>query len=205
VVRSQTRSPDRLSHHTNRVGRAAAEIASELGLEPALVELIREAAPLHDIGKLAIPDEILLKPGPLTLEERVRMQSHAEIGGDVLRGSCSPVLRLAATIAMSHHERWDGSGYPAGLSGEAIPLVGRIVAVADVFDALTQDRPYKRAWPQELALAEIKRTAGSHFDPCVVDAFLSVRTDSRTPRERCRADADEERDVLVSASRASYA
>lgn len=166
------------SRHTERVGVTAAEIAARLGLDAEQVRQVREAAPLHDVGKLAIPDPILLKPGKLTAEEYEVMKTHAELGARLLSGSSSRELRMAAIIAGCHHERWDGSGYPAGLSGEEIPLVGRIVAVADVFDALTHDRPYKRAWPEERAIAEIRRGAGSQFDPGVVAAFLALHADS---------------------------
>jgi PAS domain S-box-containing protein/putative nucleotidyltransferase with HDIG domain len=166
------------SRHTERVGVTAAEIAAKLGLDAEQVRLVREAAPLHDVGKLAIPDPILLKPGKLTAEEYEVMKTHAELGARLLSGSSSRELRMAAIIAESHHERWDGSGYPAGLAREAIPLVGRIVAVADVFDALTHNRPYKRAWPVERATAEIRRGAGSQFDPAVVAAFLALHADS---------------------------
>ena len=167
---------DETFQHTERVGTTAAEIAAMLALDKEQVELIREAAPLHDIGKLAIPDGILLKPGPLTPDERKIMQGHAEAGRRLLSGSSSPVLQMATVIAASHQERWDGSGYPAHLSGESIPLVGRVVAVADVFDALTHDRPYKSAWPAAEAVAEIERMAGYDFDPRVVAAFLATRT-----------------------------
>jgi putative two-component system response regulator len=168
---------DDTSRHTERVGTTAAEIAAKLGLDPEQVRLLREAAPLHDVGKLAIPDTILLKPGRLTDEEYEVMKTHAALGGRLLSGSSSPELRMAAIVAQTHHERWDGSGYPGGLAGEEIPLVGRLVAVADVFDALTHDRPYKRAWPVERAIAEIRLGAGSQFDPRVVAAFLALRED----------------------------
>lgn len=164
--------------HTERVGATAAEIAGRLGLGAEEIEVLREAAPLHDVGKLAISDTILLKPGKLTVEETEIMKTHAELGARVLSGSSSPVLQMAAVIARSHHERWDGAGYPAGLAGEAIPLVGRVVAVADVFDALTHDRTYKSAWPVEQAIAEIRRGAGSQFDPRVVGAFLAMHQDA---------------------------
>jgi len=164
--------------HTERVGTLAAEIAARLALEPAQVATIRKAAPLHDIGKFAIPDGVLLKRGPLTDAERATMQTHAVIGAQLLSGSRSPVLQMAAVIAASHHERWDGRGYPARLSGESIPLVGRIVAVADVFDALTHARPYKQAWPVERALREILLLAGTHFDPRIVAAFTATRVDT---------------------------
>jgi putative two-component system response regulator len=141
------------------------------------VTLLRHAAPLHDVGKLAIPDCILLKPGRLTPEEFDVMKTHAELGARLLSSGSSRVLQTAAVIAATHHERWDGAGYPKGLAGDAIPLVGRIVAVADVFDALTHDRPYKQAWPIERACAEIERSAGGQFDPRVVVAFRALRTD----------------------------
>ena len=166
---------DETSQHTERVGLIAAEIAARLGLSAESVGLLREAAPLHDIGKLAIPDRILLKPGRLNAEEQRVMESHAALGARLLFGSRSPVLQLAGIIAESHHERWDGTGYPKGLSGVAIPFVGRVVAVADVFDALTHDRPYKPAWSVQRAMGEIQRTAGSQFDPRVVAAFRTIR------------------------------
>jgi putative two-component system response regulator len=163
--------------HTRRVGETAAEIATRLELGWEQVMLLREAAPLHDVGKIAIPDSILLKPGKLSAEEWEVMKTHAALGASLLAGNGSPVLQMAAVIAESHHERWDGAGYPKGLAGDAIPLVGRIVAVADVFDALTHDRPYKSAWPVEQAVAEIKHGAGSQFDPSVVAAFLAIQND----------------------------
>ena len=126
------------------------------------------------MGKLAIPDRILLKPGRLTPKEFEVMKTHAALGARLLSGSNSPVLQMAAVIAATHHERWDGKGYPRGLAGEAIPMVGRVVAVADVFDALIHDRPYKSAWPLEKAIAEIERASGSQFDPRVVAAFLAL-------------------------------
>jgi PAS domain S-box-containing protein/putative nucleotidyltransferase with HDIG domain len=177
---------DNTFQHTERVGATSAEVAAWLGLDGEQVALIREAAPLHDIGKLAISDTILLKQGPLTDAERSEMQTHAEIGARLLGGSNSPVLEMASTIAASHHERWDGGGYPAGLSGESIPLWGRIVAVADVFDALTHDRPYKRAWPAARAIGEIRRQSGRHFDPRVVEAFLATRRRSAAPAPQMR-------------------
>ena len=178
--------------HTKRVGATSANIAARLGLGADQVELLREAAPLHDVGKLAISDAILLKPGRLTEDEYEVVKTHAELGARLLSGSSAPVLQMAAVIAATHQERWDGSGYPAGLAGEAIPLVGRIVAVADVFDALTHDRPYKSAWPVERAIAELRHGAGSQFDPVVVAAFLAMHDDgviaeAGSPRERAQA------------------
>jgi PAS domain S-box-containing protein/putative nucleotidyltransferase with HDIG domain len=171
---------DETYQHTERVGHVASRLALELGLPAGQVTLLRQAAPLHDVGKLAIPDCILLKPGRLTAEEFDVMKTHAELGARLLSSGSSRVLQTAAVIAATHHERWDGTGYPKGLAGDAIPLVGRIVAVADVFDALTHDRPYKQAWPVERACAEIERSAGGQFDPRVVTAFLGLRGDLET-------------------------
>jgi CHASE3 domain sensor protein len=162
---------DQTHEHAERIGRTAALLGAELGLDDATIEQLRSAARLHDIGKIATPDAILLKRGRLTPEETATMRRHAVAGGQILSGSESSVLRMAEAIARSHHERWDGQGYPFGLAGDAIPLVGRIVAVADVFDALTHARPYKPAWPVARAVAEIRRGAGTHFDPAVVAAF----------------------------------
>jgi PAS domain S-box-containing protein/putative nucleotidyltransferase with HDIG domain len=160
--------------HTERVGRTAARIARRLDLSAHDVELIRRAAPLHDIGKVGIPDAILMKQGSLTDEEFRAMQAHVLIGARILAQGRFAVLHVARAIALSHHERWDGSGYPYGLAGDSIPLVGRIAAVADVFDALTHERPYKPAWPVAAAVAEIEEVAGTHFDPDVVEAFLGL-------------------------------
>jgi putative two-component system response regulator len=165
---------DDTGFHTRRVGSLAGAIAQLLDFSPERVESIVRAAPLHDVGKIGISDTILLKPGKLTDEEFATMRRHAEIGAKILSGSTSPWLQMAEEIALNHHERWDGRGYPRGLSGEDIPLVGRIVAVADVFDALTHDRPYKRAWEVEAAVAEIEAQSGDQFDKRVVDAFLTL-------------------------------
>jgi PAS domain S-box-containing protein len=165
---------DETSQHTERVGSMSAEIGRRMGLSEESVALLRDAAPLHDIGKLAIPDRILLKPGRLGAEEQEIMQTHTTLGARLLFGSRSPALQLAGDVAESHHERWDGNGYPKGLIGSDIPLVGRIVAVADVFDALTHERPYKPAWPFEQAIAMIRSSSGTQFDPRVVEAFLQV-------------------------------
>ena len=159
--------------HIARVSTYVGLIAEALGLAPDACRLLCLASTMHDVGKIALPDAILLKPGPLTPEERREMERHAERGQRILGASASPVMQLAAEIAASHHERWDGAGYPYGLSGEGIPLPGRIVAVADVFDALTTERPYKQAWPRERARDHLVASAGAHFDPRVVEAFLS--------------------------------
>jgi putative two-component system response regulator len=160
--------------HIERVARLAALLARRVGLPPEQCRQIQEASRLHDIGKVAVSDRVLLKPGALSAEERAEMQRHAEVGHYVLAGSESDVLRLAAEIALSHHERYDGGGYPAGCAGEAIPLEGRIVAIADVFDALTSDRVYRRAYSREEAIELMRRERGRHFDPDLLDTFLAA-------------------------------
>ena len=165
---------DDTNHHTERVGYTSMLIARELGLPEERVRTIRDAAPLHDIGKLGVADTILLKPGRLSAPEYRTMQGHTRIGAAILADSSSLVLRMAQEIALTHHERWDGSGYPDGLAGQDIPLPARITAVADVFDAMTHKRPYKQAWPIETTIAEIRRASGTQFDPAVVEAFLTL-------------------------------
>jgi putative two-component system response regulator len=160
--------------HTQRVGRLAALIAQAMDLDADMVELIRQAAPLHDVGKIAIPDQILLKPSRLSAAEVEQMKQHTTIGARMLVGSALPLLQMAHDIALSHHEHWDGTGYPHGVQGTAIPLAARIVAVADSIDALTHKRPYKQAWSVEQALAEITAGSGTHYDPQVVDALVQV-------------------------------
>lgn len=160
--------------HIMRMSHYAELIARRLGLSAADQQRVLEAAPMHDVGKVGTPDMVLLKPGPLTAEERAVMCLHAEQGHEILSRAHSPVLQVAAEIALSHHEKWDGSGYPRGLAGENIPLFGRIVAVADVFDALTSPRPYKKAWPLDAARSFIIEQRGLHFDPACVDAFLGA-------------------------------
>jgi response regulator RpfG family c-di-GMP phosphodiesterase len=158
--------------HIQRMAHYSNLIAKQLGLPQEEQELILRAAPMHDVGKIAIPDRILLKPGRLDEAEFTIMKTHAEKGWEILRQSKSHLLDAAAVIARSHHEKLDGSGYPQGLAGEAIPLHGRIVAVADVFDALTSERPYKKAWEIEHALEFLRKGAGTHFDPQCVSAFI---------------------------------
>jgi putative nucleotidyltransferase with HDIG domain len=162
---------DNTWEHTQRVAALAASLGRRVGLPDAEVHLIRRAAPLHDLGKIAIPDSILLKPERLTEEEFEVVKTHAAIGAAILEGSDSPLIRTAEQIARSHHERWAGDGYPDGLEGEAIPLAGRLVAVADTFDILVHERPYKEEWSVEDAADEIRRNAGTQFDPTVVEAF----------------------------------
>lgn len=159
-------------YHVLRIAQYSRVMAQALGLAPSRCEDIELAAPMHDIGKVGIPDRILLKPGRLTGQEFTIMQRHSQIGYEILKDSPSHFLQLGATIALNHHEKFDGSGYPAGLAGRAIPLEARIVAVADVFDALTTERPYKRAWPLPAAIAYVRGLSGSHFDPDCVAAFL---------------------------------
>ncbi|HWK26583.1 MAG TPA: CHASE2 domain-containing protein [Solirubrobacter sp.] len=165
---------DDTGEHIERMSRMCGQVALELGLPAARAETIRYAAVLHDVGKIGVPDEILRKPGRLTEREMGTMRRHVVEGALLLEGSDSPLLQVAEVIVRTHHERWDGLGYPAGLAGEAIPLEGRIAAVCDVFDALTHRRPYKPAWGVEQACREIARLRGVHFDPVVADALLSV-------------------------------
>ncbi len=175
--------------HIERIGRFSTLLAERAGLDRELCERMSYAAPLHDVGKVAIPDAILLKPGPLTAEERAIVETHAEEGHRLLRGSSSSILDMAATIALSHHEKWDGSGYPRGLAGEAIPIEGRIVAVADVFDALTTDRVYRSAYTLEQAVELMREQRGRHFDPVLLDTFLEVLSSSGPDaREQLRSD-----------------
>jgi putative two-component system response regulator len=170
---------DDTGQHTRRVGHIAAELARECGLSRAEQGLVRRAAPLHDVGKVAVPDSILLKPDRLTPEERSIMQRHSATGARILRRGRSPLLRMAEEIAMSHHERWDGSGYPHGLAGEAIPIAARLTSVADIFDALSHDRPYRRAWSRERVLAELEAQSGAGLDPTIVAACLHSNVNSR--------------------------
>jgi len=168
---------DATHDHTHRVGELSARLARKLGLPEPIVGLIRRAAPLHDLGKIALPDQVLLKYEGLTPDEFDLVKSHTRIGARILSGSHHPLLQLAEQIALTHHEHWDGSGYSPGLAGEQIPLVSRIVAVADVFDALTNERPYKEAWSIPEALEEIERQSGRQFDPRVVEALVGLMRD----------------------------
>ncbi len=168
---------DETAQHTARVGTAAARLATAVGFTPAEAALLGEAAPLHDIGKIAIPDSILRKPGPLTPEELEVVKTHPAVGAHILGGGESELLRLAEQVALTHHERFDGAGYPRGLQGQGIPLAGRLVAVVDVFDALTSERPYKAAWTVEAAAAHMRSQRGRHFDPDLLDVFLDQLPD----------------------------
>ena len=160
-------------NHLMRMARYSALIGMNLGLGAETSHVLEVAAPMHDIGKIGIPDAILLKNGPLTREEDETMRRHPRIGYDILKGSPSKYLSMGAIIALGHHEKFDGSGYPNGLHGDDIPLVARIVAVADVFDALVSERPYKHAWPIVESVEYLKSQRGRHFDPRCVDAFLA--------------------------------
>jgi len=165
---------DDTGKHTQRVGEMAARVASAMGLPKEQIEYIRQAAPLHDVGKIGISDTILLKPGKLTDEEFETIKEHAAIGARLLTNGHSKLVQLAEIIAHSHHERWDGRGYPQKLKEEEIPIEGRIVAIADVFDALTNERPYKKAWPVGEAQSEIEKQSGKQFDPRVAAALLEI-------------------------------
>ncbi|AFP29257.1 HD domain-containing phosphohydrolase [Marinobacter sp. BSs20148] len=160
-------------NHIIRMSKVCALLASKAGWSKGQCDLILQASPMHDIGKIGIPDAILLKPGKLDPQEWQTMKTHAEIGGRLLEGNSNELFVMAREIALNHHEKWDGSGYPDGLRGEDIPFSGRIAALADVFDALTSARPYKKAWPVEDAVELIRENRGAHFDPELVDLFLA--------------------------------
>jgi putative two-component system response regulator len=161
--------------HIERIGRYSEVLARGMHLAPTFIDTIRHAAPMHDVGKLGIPDHILLKPGPLTTEEREIMNTHTTIGAQILAGSTSPVIQMGHGIALAHHERWDGAGYPNGLQAGGIPIEGRICAVVDFFDALTFDRPYRRAVPNATVFDMMRLEEGTRFDPDVLDVFFSVK------------------------------
>jgi len=160
--------------HIQRMSHYSAEVARKMGLGENVTKWILHGAPMHDVGKIGIPDRILLKPGKLDADEWEIMRQHTTFGGRILEGSKAGYLRLGEVIALTHHEKWDGSGYPKGLKGKEIPKVGRVVAIADVFDALTTKRPYKEPFPLEKSYTIIREGSGSHFDPAVVDAFFAV-------------------------------
>ncbi len=166
---------DATGRHTQRVGDLSALLAEALGAGTRFVDLIRRAAPLHDVGKIGIPDSILLKAGKLTEREIVIVQSHTLIGARILSGGHSELVKMAERIALSHHERWNGRGYPNRLAGEDIPFEARIVGLADFIDALMHNRPYRAAWPLEAVLSEVRHESGKHFDPVIVGALLESR------------------------------
>jgi putative two-component system response regulator len=160
--------------HVVRMSKSCERLARQMGLSEAECELILQASPMHDIGKIAIPDKVLLKKGRFDKSEWQIMKTHTEAGAEILGGYDSQLMQVASQIALTHHEKWDGSGYPKGLQGEEIPLYSRIVAVCDVFDALTSSRPYKKAWSVKAALEYLREQSGQHFEPKVVDAFIQI-------------------------------
>lgn len=172
-VRSEVRG-ETPTKNLNRVGELAEELARQMGLDSRQIQLIRHAAPLHDIGKIGVPDAVLLKPSALTPQEQIEARHHVEIGAAMLSKSEISLMQMAERIAYTHHERWDGQGYPNGLKGAETPIEGRILAVVDVFDALTSERPYKKAWTIEQALTEIEQQSERQFDPAVVRAFSQL-------------------------------
>jgi cyclic di-GMP phosphodiesterase len=180
--------------HVIRIGHFSRLIAKALGVDAEWEELIFHAAPMHDVGKIGIPDNILMKPGKLDPNEWEVMKMHSAMGGKILSGGTSELVKMSESIAMAHHEKWDGSGYPKGLQGEDIPLEGRIVAVADVFDALTSVRPYKKAWTVEKSMALIEEESGKHFDPEIVQAFKKILPEILDIKERF---ADQSEDLVA--------
>jgi putative two-component system response regulator len=182
----------RMSHFARILGLAA-------GMTEAEADDLLHAAPMHDVGKIGIPDRVLLKPGPLDPDEWKIMQSHAQIGAEIIGRHDHGVLALARNISLSHHEKWDGTGYPNGLAGDAIPLEGRICAIADVFDALTSVRPYKKAWTEAEALAFLVKQKGTHFDPVLVDLFLAQLPAIREIRERWAEQEEAPAQIAVAA------
>ncbi len=174
LCRAAEYKDDNTAGHIHRVSNYAVKIAEKIGLNKKTTGSILLSAPMHDIGKIGVPDHILRKPGKLTADEWEIMKQHTCFGGKILEGSRVGYIRLAEVIALTHHEKWDGTGYPLGLKGRKIPLVGRIMAIADVFDALTSPRPYKKAFGVYESFGIIRRGRGNHFDPHLVDAFFSV-------------------------------
>ena len=169
--------------HINRIGDLCERLALEIGIDPVKARMVRHASAMHDVGKIGIPDSVLLKPGKLDAEEWEIMRSHTTKGAEILAGSQSPMIQMAEAIARTHHERWDGTGYPNGLKGEEIPLEGRICAICDVYDALGSARPYKQPWTPQEVREEIARGSGTHFDPAIVTAFLALIPALSTPRD----------------------
>jgi len=176
--------------HIKRMAHYATAVARSLGLDDEMAETILYATPMHDVGKIGIPDRILLKRGPLTADEWEIMKQHTVIGSRILEGSDAGFIKLGEVIALTHHERWDGGGYPGGLTGEDIPLVGRITAIVDVFDALTTKRPYKKAFDVGMSFEIIRKGDGAHFDPRVVASFFSIEEELLDIKERYRDDEE---------------
>jgi putative two-component system response regulator len=170
--------------HVYRMSHYSRLLALAYSKNPAWADSIFNAAPMHDVGKIGIPDSILLKPGKLTADEWEQMKSHAKIGAEIIGKDENPLLNMARTIALTHHEKWDGSGYPGGLAGDDIPIEGRIIAIADVFDAVTSKRCYKQSWEIERAIEFIEKGAGKHFDPALVELFHQVLPEMLEFKER---------------------
>jgi len=170
--------------HIERMSHYAAAVARQMGLGSHMIETLLYASPMHDVGKIGIPDQILLKPGKLDADEWEIMKQHTIIGAKILEGSNAEFIKMGEVIALSHHEKWDGSGYPHGLKGLDIPIVGRITAIADVFDALTSKRPYKEAFSVDKSLGIIEESRGNHFDPEVTDAFLTIEEEIVSIKEK---------------------
>ena len=183
VKASEYKDPD-TAHHIERMSNYSKIIAKYMGFDEDFQELMLYASPMHDIGKIGVPDRILTKPGPLTEEERKIMKKHTIMGGDILKNPDNPIIEMARTIALTHHERWDGSGYPRKLKGEEIPIEGRICSVADVFDALSVKRVYKKEWPMQDVLTYIERERGKQFCPYTVDAFFKGLDDILKIKEK---------------------
>lgn len=175
---------DMTGFHIIRMSRYSQLLGLAAGMSDAEAEVLLNASPMHDIGKIGIPDRVLLKPGKLDAEEWKIMQTHVDIGVEILSGSDSELMNMAAEVAQNHHEKWDGSGYPRALVGEKIPLTGRVVAIADVFDALTTERPYKKAWPIEKAVEFLQEQKSKHFEPRLVDLFIEILPDILAIREQ---------------------
>ncbi|HOY09514.1 MAG TPA: response regulator [Candidatus Omnitrophota bacterium] len=171
--------------HIIRMSQYCQKFGVAMGMSLPECDLLLHASPLHDIGKLGIPDAVLLKPGRLTQEEYEIMKTHTVIGAKLLAGSSSPVMKMAQIICITHHEKWDGTGYPKQLRGDEIPVVGQICSICDVFDALTSDRPYKQAWPVDAAVEEIRHMKETHFSPIIVDRFLEILPLIEDIRNRC--------------------
>lgn len=198
AIAAESRDAD-TAHHIERIGRYAQILARAAGLSPRNVELICHAAPMHDIGKIGIPDSILLKPAKLSEEEWRIMRSHTIKGAQILSGSLSDVIQMGEQIALTHHERWDGRGYPHGIGGEEIPLEGRICAIVDFYDAVTMDRPYRKAVPAGEVLSMMGQAGGSHFDPRLLNIFISVRDEIQADLLQYEREVSEAEDLFLSA------
>ncbi len=194
LSRAAEHKDENTGDHIKRMSNYSAVVARRMGLNEETIEAILYAAPMHDVGKIGIPDHILLKPGKLDPDEWETMKQHAIIGAQILQGSDAEFIKLAEVVALTHHEKWDGSGYPDGLTGPKIPLAGRITAIADVFDALTSKRPYKEPFSLGKSFSIIKESRGSHFDPEVVDAFFAVEDEILAIKEEYK---DRHKSLLV--------